>query len=546
MKHMKKTAFFVLALCMMLTSTGTASAAYGSKSYLYGGTTATYISRVERTGKSLDTVCPDYFEIGSTGDLKYSKAVDPLLLASMKDKNIAVTPFFSNHWDRALARKMLAKRADAAQQLADAVTEHGLDGVDIDIQNIVETDKDDFTDFIRLLRSALPAEKVLTVCVPANPYYTSAGWQGGYDYAALNKYCDHIFIMTYDESYPGGEPGPVASYWFIENAIKYGLQYVPKEKLYIGLPLYGRYWIKGEAPGGEAFTTSDIERIVSLTSSAVRYDRDKECARAEVTVGASDDITTWGGTKLKPGTYDIWFDNARSYEKKLTLVRKYDIGGVGTWALGQEPVEFWSGYAVWLNGTRFIDIAGHWAQSYILELTERGVINGLTEKLFKPQDGLTRAQAATLLVRLAGREDVAAKSPFTDTAGHWAEKYIAAAAQEQLVSGVTATLFEPDRNVTREELAVMLARYLNMEETYDVSQPMYTDVSKTDNDWSLWAIIGLSINGVYDGYPDGTFRPKRSVTRAEAAKLLSLASDMPTRFLKSETIPLDRAHIGPR
>ncbi|MDR3278648.1 MAG: glycoside hydrolase, partial [Oscillospiraceae bacterium] len=232
----------ILLFALSCAAAVTPAAAYESLTYLYGSTTATYLNRVERTGDNLDIVAPDYFEVDENGDMKYTKSVDPLLIAAMHDKKITVTPFLSNHWNRANARAMLAKRAQVAAVLAGAVSQHGLDGLDIDIQNITDADRAAFSDFIRLLRAAMPQGKTLTVCVAANPYYTNIGWQGAYDYAELNKYCDHIFIMTYDESFEGGDPGPVASYWFIETSIKYALQYVPKEKIMIGIPFYGRYW----------------------------------------------------------------------------------------------------------------------------------------------------------------------------------------------------------------------------------------------------------------------------------------------------------------
>ncbi len=530
----------LLCICSLLTQTGLA---YDCLTYLYGSTTQTYLNRVSKTGSNLNIVCPDYFELDTAGSMKYSKTVDPLLISTLHEAGISVTPFLSNHWDRAKAQAMLAKRGQVAVALAQAVSQHGLDGLDIDIQNITPSEKSDFTDFIRLLRAALPTGKTLTVCVPANPYYTNQGWQGAYDYKALAGYADHIFIMTYDESYPGGPPGAVASYWFVETSIKFGLQYVPKEKLMIGIPFYGRYWT--DAVKGDAFTVSDIEWLTSNTQSTVWYDSTQACARATVYIPVGTTVTTWGGRKISGGLYDIWYENDASYEKKVSLVRKYGIKGVGSWALGQEPTRIWGNFSAWLNGYPFTDIKGHWAQSYIIDMYNTGLINGRTQDLFDPGGSLTRAEAAAMLIRLTGA-DTKAAGGFADTQGHWASEYINAAKEYGLVSGITDTRFDPNAPVTREQFAVMADRYTNIEDTFDMYQVLYSDVTPQQNTWSNKAIVKLSLNEVFTGYPDGTFQPGKPVSRAEAVKILTLLKALPTRFLPGEILPLNRTPMGPR
>ena len=545
---MKKFAALI-AVALTVTLALTPSAwAYESISYLYGGTTDTYLRRMERTGDCIDIVSPDYYECGTDGTIIYTKLPDLRLTAAMHDRKITVTPFLSNHWNRANARLMLANRTACAAWLGASIAEHGLDGIDVDIQNINEADREDFVDFIRLLRAALPASASLTVCVAPNPYYTSVGWQGGYDYAELAKHCDHIFMMTYDESYEGGAPGAVSSYGFIKKSIEYGLQYVPPEKLMLGIPFYGRYWSSTGAKG-LAWTLNDIEHLISVTDAETWYDESKECARATIIVGEGDNVTTWGGRRVAAGVYDVWYDNARSYERKLALVREYGIRGVGSWALGQEPAWMWDNYAAWLNGLPFNDIENHWAQSFIIALHERGIINGKTPKSFAPQDSLTRAEAAALLLRLANidpKSVAPGATEFADLQNHWARETVAAARSVGLVDGVSATQFQPDRAVTREEFAVMAERYTNIADTLDLTERIYTDVSPEGNTWSNAAIVKLSVNRVLDGYGDGTFRPRGTITRAEAAKVITRLTELPTRFVAGEVLPRTGEGAGPR
>ena len=539
--------FAVIVIAASLL-TSTASATYRTREslmYLYGGTTQTYLSRVDKTGDSISIVAPDYYETGDDGGILYTKVPDSLLISSMQTKGIEVTPFVSNHWDRAQARAMLARSTEAVEFLAESVREYGLDGLNIDLQNINKDDREAFVSFIARLRTAMPTGSSLTVCVAANPYGTDAGWQGGYDYAALAGHCDCIFMMTYDESYNGGPAGPVASYKFIENSIKNGLKYVPPEKLMLGIPFYGRYWT--DTVRGAAWTVSDIEHLIALTGAVPWYDEKNECARVTITVGKNDNLTTWGGTRLAAGVYDVWYENARSYEKKLALVREYDLRGVGCWALGQEPSWMWDSFSVWLDGNQFTDITGHWASSYILDLNDQGIIKGVSTGKFAPEIGLTRAEAAALLVRIAGIEEKTGAAAFSDTANHWANGTIAAARDVGLVNGVSATKFEPERRITREEFAVMAERYTNITDTLDLYAPLFSDVSQSGNPWSNAAIIKLSVNRVFGGYPDGTFRPQHGITRAEAAKVVTVLMKLPTRFVNGSVLPLQNDTImGPR
>jgi len=64
-------------------------------------------------------------------------------------------------------------------------------------------------------------------------------WSSAFDYAAIGKYADWVQIMTYDEHWSGGTPGPIASLPWVENVIKYAITVIPKEKILLGVAAYG-------------------------------------------------------------------------------------------------------------------------------------------------------------------------------------------------------------------------------------------------------------------------------------------------------------------
>lgn len=534
---LKKFILFIPVFCILTTPAF--AAATESRSYLYAGSTSIYIHNVDRTGGNLTHVCPDYFEVGANGDLVLTRPVDPVFVSAMRARGIKTLPFVSNHWNRDRARLALAKYEIFADQIVAQVVSNNLDGVDIDIENIDHTDRATFTAFMRYLRQKLPKDKLLSVCVAANPWGGMVGWQGAYDYAQLGSICDIFFIMTYDESYQGGTAGPVASYKFIKDSMNFALKSVDKNKLVMGMPFYGRYWVAGKATGGEAFTLSDIERIIENYRSVTWYDAVNECARAQVTVTNADlEAGLWGNKKLTAGVYDIWYESQQSLKKKLSLVKDLHIRGAASWALGYEPETVWDDYAFWLYPSLpFTDIKGHWAQTQIVEAYEKGIVSGY-EQRFMPTDNMTRAEMCALICKLLGQQPSITSSGFTDTAGHWADGYISVLKRVGLAKGVGGNRFEPNRPVTRQEACVLLEGIIRAPDTVDYSESVFPDVSPEKNPWSNNAIIKLYVYNIVQGDTAGHFNPTALCTRAEAAVLALRASELTLRLPATRIEPV--------
>lgn len=210
-------------------------------SYIYFGEPSQYAARIQDTKGSISEISPSYFDLNADGSLKITSKIDRSFISEMHKKGIRVVPFLSNHWDRYLGRTALSNRYRLVDQIIDAIIEYNLDGVNIDLENLNEEDRNAYTDFVRLLRSKIPEGKVLAVAVASNPNGLTVGWHGSYDYSGLGKYSDYLMIMTYDEHYSGGSAGPVASIGFVENSIKYALERVPKDKIVLGIPFLGAY-----------------------------------------------------------------------------------------------------------------------------------------------------------------------------------------------------------------------------------------------------------------------------------------------------------------
>ncbi|WP_247747106.1 LysM peptidoglycan-binding domain-containing protein [Alkalihalobacillus sp. BA299] len=317
--------------------------------YLYFGNTQHFINTVNQTSHSVNVVSPSFFDVNPDGTLKLTYQLNTDFIETMHEQGIRVVPFLSNHWDREVGRAMLANKELASQQIADAIATYDLDGVNVDLENITAADRGNFTEFVRLLREKVPAHKEVSVAVAANPNGWNTGWHGAYDYTNLAKHADYLMIMAYDESYQGGDPGPVASLPWVERSIQYAIdQNVSRDKIVVGLAQYGRYWMEGMEVGGLGISNNAVDQIIERYNATVEFDEASKSPKATFTIREGDPVTVVSGRTLAPGTYTIWFENEQSVREKLALVSKYNIRGVGTWSLGQGNLEVFNSYATTL------------------------------------------------------------------------------------------------------------------------------------------------------------------------------------------------------
>lgn len=165
----------------------------------------------------------------------------------------------------------------------------------------------------------------------------------------------------------------------------------------------------------------------------------------------------------------------------------------------------------------YSDIAGHWGGSYICQVTEQGLMNGLGEGRFAPEDTLNRAMLATILWRQAGSPD-GGESSFSDVQpGLWYSQAVAWAEETGVVQGMGGGLFAPLGEITREQLAVMLWRAAG-EPASQQTLSAFPDGERC-SPWARTAMSWAVEQGILNGM-DGMLVPQGSATRAQAAAML--------------------------
>ncbi|MFA8437691.1 glycosyl hydrolase family 18 protein [Pueribacillus sp. YX66] len=330
-------------LLLFLLSTSKQESEIYSMSFIYFGDKNDYIDFVDRTNGAINVVSPNYFNLKSDGELKVTEDFDVSFVQEMQKRSVKVVPFLSNHWDQDLGKKALKNRESLSTQIASFIQENDLGGVSVDLENLTEQDREDFVHFIKLLRNKLPTDKELSICIPSNPDGHNEGYFSAFDYQKLVPHIDHFILMTYDQSYEGSDEGPVASLPWVEQSIHYILsQGVSSEKIVMGIPFYGRIWSEDGVFKGTSMGNYLIAEMLHSNPSQVIYNENFQSPKAKLHV-------IHGNEYFVPGKYTIWYEDEKSIASKLSLVHKYDLKGVASWALSMETEETWSYFHDELN-----------------------------------------------------------------------------------------------------------------------------------------------------------------------------------------------------
>ena len=173
------------------------------------------------------------------------------------------------------------------------------------------------------------------------------------------------------------------------------------------------------------------------------------------------------------------------------------------------------------KGFEDVDL-NRWYHKGIDFVVSENLMVGMGNNLFQPNGSLTRGQLATILYRLAGSPETSGKSPFTDVAeGRYYSDAVAWAAENGIVTGITDTLFAPNQPVTREQLVTMIGRYAEKKGIEIVAKGdlnAYPDASNVSNyakAYMIWAVENGIVNGA-----GGKLMPKDTASRAQIAAII--------------------------
>jgi spore germination protein len=193
------------------------------------------------------------------------------------------------------------------------------DGVQIDFEAIRAEEADAYVSFLQEIKEQLPAEKILSVALPARTYEA----KDGFPYQRIGEIADRVLVMAYDEHWRTGSPGTIASAAWCKKVCQFSQKKIPKEKLVMGLPLYGRVWQKQEvARPLKYFQTLDLWKQVGTL------------VKREV------DGTPFFEFEQKIEAV-VFYEDVQSLKAKLFCYSDAGVQSIGFWRLSQEPAALW-------------------------------------------------------------------------------------------------------------------------------------------------------------------------------------------------------------
>ena len=216
-------------------------------------------------------------------------------------------------------------RAKLIDGLVNTALTYGLDGINVDFEQISMDCGEHYIEFIRELSIPCRANGI----VLSVDNYVPTGYTDHYDREEQGVVADYVIIMGYDEHYAGSpEAGSVASINFVEEGIQKTVAQVPANKVINAVPFYTRIW---ETKDGQ------------LSSQAVGMEMAEEYISAHNIQTEWDDETCQNYGEYSDGVslFQVWLEDEKSLEVKLNIMEKYQIGGVASWRLGFEKPEIW-------------------------------------------------------------------------------------------------------------------------------------------------------------------------------------------------------------
>ena len=223
-------------------------------------------------------------------------------------------------------------RKQTIENIVDLAVQYGIDGINLDFENIYKEDKDMFTRFVIEL---YPRLKDLGMSLTVDVTAPDGGdnWSLCYDRDALADNCDYLVYMGYDQNNASSsKAGPVAGYnWVRTNVNKFlGQEAVESSKLILAIPFYTRIWTENEA--GELID-SDIVNMKDV-DNVIKGRAEKQW----------DEVTRQNYVEYTQGrnTYKMWIEDAASVKEKLLLANEKNLAGVAFWEKDRESEDVWN------------------------------------------------------------------------------------------------------------------------------------------------------------------------------------------------------------
>ena len=284
---------------------------------------------VTANAENLNVISPTWFKL-CDNEGGYTSFASADYVQKAHDRGIEVWALIENiEYKDSISMYEILSSTTIRQKLIDSLMNdlitYGIDGINVDFEQLSMDCGEHFVEFIRELSAACRKNgKVLSV-----DNYVPRDFNDYYDRKEQGIVADYVIVMGYDEHYAGSkEAGSVASIDYVEDGIAQTVKEVPAEKVINAIPFYTRIWeTTGDGISSQAVDMVTAEQFISNHGITAEWDETTCQNYGEYTSGDS--------------RYQVWLEDADSIKVKLNVMENYGIGGVAEWRLGFEKPEIW-------------------------------------------------------------------------------------------------------------------------------------------------------------------------------------------------------------
>ena len=282
----------------------------------------------EMTG--VNVISPTWFSVtDGTGTISSLASADYVKLTHDAGREVwGLIDNFNEAFDETTDLAYASVRSRIIEQLLAEAASCGMDGINVDFENLKEAGIPHYLQFLRELTSAAHAQNlVVSVDTPVPQAYTMY-----YQRGEQARFVDYMIVMAYDEHFAGSEEaGSVSSLPFVQQAVEEMTRVMPADQVICGIPFYTRVWT-------EKFGQSAITSEVLGMDGAKNYAKENQMTETwDASLGQN--VAT---VETSDARYTIWMEDEQSMEEKLKVIQSADLAGVAEWKLGFECADVWS------------------------------------------------------------------------------------------------------------------------------------------------------------------------------------------------------------
>ena len=282
----------------------------------------------EMTG--VNVISPTWFSVtDASGTISSLASADYVKLAHDAGREVwGLIDNFNEAFDETTDLAYASVRSRIIEQLLAEAASCGMDGINVDFENLKEAGIPHYLQFLRELTSAAHAQNlVVSVDTPVPQAYTMY-----YQRGEQARFVDYMIVMAYDEHFAGSEEaGSVSSLPFVQQAVEEMTRVMPADQVICGIPFYTRVWT-------EKFGQSAITSEVLGMDGAKNYAKENQMTETwDASLGQN--VAT---VETSDARYTIWMEDEQSMEEKLKVIQSADLAGVAEWKLGFERADVWS------------------------------------------------------------------------------------------------------------------------------------------------------------------------------------------------------------